>query len=106
MRLERTRVPIKRADPIYLSPEWRNLRDRLVEERGRRCEKCGKTHEDDGTPVRLIGDHIKEIRDGGAPLDPANVQLLCTRLGGDGADGAGACHARKTAEEQRKRFAT
>jgi hypothetical protein len=33
----------------------------------------------------VFGDHIIELRDNGAPLDPANVMLLC-----------GASHANKT----------
>jgi 5-methylcytosine-specific restriction protein A len=100
--------PVKRAEAIYLSPEWRDLVSRLIEKRGRRCEACGKTHETDGSPVRLIGDHIIERRDGGADLDETNVQLLCARAGGDGrphGDGArGACHPRKTAAARRARL--
>lgn len=91
----------KRAEAFYLSKDWRGLVARLIARRGRVCEGCGKSREDDGSPVRLIGDHIVERRDGGADLDPANVQLLCSAAGGDGrphADGArGGCHSRKTA---------
>lgn len=105
IRMERVGPAKKRADPFYLSPEWRDLRDRLIAKRGRRCQGCGKTHEDDGTPVRLIGDHIVERKDGGADLDENNVQLLCTRLGGNGADGAGGCHAKKTAAAFNARLA-
>lgn len=75
----------KQADKFYLSPEWRALVGRLRRERGAWCERCGSTH-------RLIGDHKVELRDGGAPLDPANVELLCQ-----------ACHNRKTAEARARR---
>jgi len=94
----------KKADPFYLSPEWRKLRDTLIAERGRRCEACGKTHEDDGSPVRLVADHSHERRDGGANLDKRNIKLLCTRTGGNGTAGLGGCHARKTSDERRKRM--
>lgn len=69
----------KKAASIYLSPEWRALVARTKRERGCWCARCGSTH-------RVIGDHIQELRDGGAPLDPANVELLCQ-----------ACHNVKTA---------
>lgn len=98
---------IKRAEPFYVSAEWHELVATLIAQRGRRCEACGKTHEDDGSRVRLIGDHIVERKDGGADLDPQNVKLLCSRAGGDGsphADGKrGNCHAAKTAMSRRER---
>lgn len=98
----------KVADTFYSSPEWRALRAKLVKLRGRRCEKCGKTHEDDGSPVKLIGDHKVERQDGGAELDPANVELLCVAEGGDGKphpDGKrGGCHNRKTLEARKARL--
>lgn len=106
---ERAKQAPKTADRFYLSPEWRQLVQRLIALRGRRCQHCGKTREDDGSPVRLIGDHIVERKDGGADLDPANVELLCSRSGGNGeahADGeAGGCHARKTARARAERMA-
>jgi 5-methylcytosine-specific restriction endonuclease McrA len=86
--------PPKTADAFYSSPAWRALVTRLIAERGRRCEKCGKTHNADGSPVRIFGDHIVELQDGGAPFDPANVMLL-----------HGACHSAKTAHERAKRMA-
>lgn len=99
--------PAKTADAVLVSSAWQQLVDRLIQVRGRRCERCGKTHEDDGSAVKLIGDHVHERRDGGAELDPRNVQLLCARAGGDGRvhdDGKlGGCHARKTAEAAQRR---
>lgn len=71
----------KVAAPFYTTPEWRGLMARLLKERGRRCEdpSCGRT----GT--RIFGDHIRELKDGGAALDPRNIRLLC-----------GSCHTAKT----------
>ncbi|HYF88987.1 HNH endonuclease signature motif containing protein [Azospirillum sp.] len=83
----------KVAERFYASPEWRALRSSLIRQRGRRCERCGKTHEDDGAPVRLIGDHKRERKDGGAELDPANVELMCL-----------ACHNAKTAQVRARRL--
>jgi len=75
----------KRAAEFYATPAWRALVTSLIAQRGRRCEACSRTTNPDGSPVRLFGDHVQELRDGGAPLDPANVQLL-----------DGSCHAAKT----------
>lgn len=69
----RLRHAPKVADPFYLSPEWRTFIARIRRERGNRCEVLGCQ-----TPThRVIGDHIVELRDGGAPLDPSNIRLLC-----------------------------
>jgi hypothetical protein len=86
--------PEKATDPIYLSREWKTLVVRLIRERGRACEQCGRTHEPDGRPVRIYGDHIRELRDGGPPFDPANIRLL-----------DGGCHNQKTAAERARRLA-
>ncbi len=37
-------------------------------------------------------DHIQELKDGGAEVDPENAQTLCNR-----------CHQKKTRAEKRKR---
>jgi 5-methylcytosine-specific restriction enzyme A len=75
----------KVADPFYLSPEWRGLIRDIKRERGAFCVICG-------SGKRIIGDHVRELKDGGAKLDPQNVQLLCH-----------VCHQRKTARERAKR---
>ncbi len=75
----------KVADSFYLSPEWRCLIRDIKAERGAFCVTCG-------SGKRIIGDHIVELKDGGARLDPRNVQLLCH-----------VCHQRKTARERAKR---
>jgi 5-methylcytosine-specific restriction endonuclease McrA len=78
----------KKADNFYHSVEWTVLIASVIKERGRRCEECGRI----GT--RIFGDHIRELRDGGAPLDRRNLRLLC-----------GSCHSLKTAAERAKRMA-
>jgi 5-methylcytosine-specific restriction enzyme A len=62
----------KVADPIYQTPAWRTLIAAIIEQRGRRCEdpKCKTPGR---TGMRVFGDHIKELKDGGALLDPRNI---------------------------------
>jgi 5-methylcytosine-specific restriction protein A len=93
----------KRTDAFYLTPAWRALRSQIIEERGRRCEECGKTLEDDASPVKLTLDHTVERRDGGEDWSKANLRLLCTRSGGNGAGGLGGCNNRKTVRNRRER---
>ena len=83
---QRVRAPEKTADLVYLSAEWRSLIARIIAQRGRRCEKCGKYRGQEGSPTKVFGDHVVELRDGGALLDESNVQILCSD-----------CHAAKTA---------
>ncbi|WP_298618749.1 AAA family ATPase [uncultured Zoogloea sp.] len=71
--------------PFYQSPEWRGLVTRIKRERGARCQRCGSGH-------RVIADHVIELRDGGAPLDASNIELLCQ-----------ACHNAKTADARAAR---
>jgi 5-methylcytosine-specific restriction protein A len=78
----------KQADALYLTAEWRALMRRLIAVRGRRCEACGRVD------CRIFGDHVRELKDGGAPLDEANVMLLC-----------GSCHTRKTVAARARRMA-
>lgn len=73
----------KVADPFYLSGEWRALASACKRRAGWRCEECGVQARGRG----LIADHIVEIKDGGARLDPSNVRALCAR-----------CHQVKTAK--------
>ena len=86
----------KVADPIYSTvqhAEWRRivleragLRCQFVEH-GRRCQKAAPFY-------RMFADHIVELKDGGAPFDPANGQCLCGRH-----------HTKKTNVERTKRLA-
>jgi len=87
------RPPSKTTDAFYLSPEWRALLAKLIVQRGRACEECGRSSGDRGRPVLIFGDHVRELRDGGAPLDPLNVRLLCA-----------GCHNVKTLAERAKRM--
>jgi hypothetical protein len=83
----------KLTDAFYSSPEWRALVRDQIAVRGRRCEDPRCEAPDVGA-VKLYGDHIHELKDGGAPFDPGNVMLRCAP-----------CHGRKTADEVRKRMA-
>jgi len=84
--------PPKTADPVYYSREWRSLIARIIRVRGRRCEHPDHVGPHNPT-TRIFGDHIIELRDGGALLDPANVMLLC-----------GSCHTRKTVAARQDRL--
>jgi 5-methylcytosine-specific restriction enzyme A len=75
----------KRAGPVYRDPQWAPLVAELIKERGRKCEDCGKAG-------RVITDHIRELRDGGAPFDKRNLRLRCDK-----------CHGAKTQIEKKKR---
>jgi 5-methylcytosine-specific restriction protein A len=85
----------KTAAPVYSSPEWRALIANIIRERGRRCEdpKCQSPNRALGQ--KIYGDHIIELSDGGALLDPCNVLLRCAP-----------CHGKKTTTERNKRMAT
>jgi 5-methylcytosine-specific restriction endonuclease McrA len=78
------RSPPKQADQFYQSNDWRNLVRTIKRQRGAFCCICGSND-------RIIADHIIERRDGGADLDPANIQLLCQSH-----------HAAKTANARRR----
>ncbi|MBB2964372.1 HNH endonuclease [Methylobacterium sp. R2-1] len=77
----------ERSQAFYQTPERRALRDRLLRQRGRRCEDCGRA----GT--RIYCDHIVELQDGGASLDEANIRLRC-----------GSYHTRRTADSRARRL--
>ncbi len=84
----------KAVDPFYLTPEWQAFADGIVAERGPRCED--PQHDDElprfGRGVRIIPDHIVELKDGGAPLALNNIMLRCW-----------SCHQRKTMRERARR---
>jgi hypothetical protein len=75
----------KVAESFYQSREWRSLVAQIKRERGAFCQRCGSA-------IRLIADHIVERKDGGADLDPRNIELLC-----------GKHHAAKTAQARARR---
>lgn len=80
--------PPKIADAFYSSAEWMALRDQVRREARWMCQVPGCTNR--GHTV----DHIVELKDGGAPLDRANLNLKCS-----------ACHQKKTVAERAKRIA-
>jgi len=80
-----------RAAPFYVSSEWRELMRQIILERGERCEDPAHDPAQPGD-AWLFGDHIRELSDGGAPLDRSNIMLRCA-----------ACHGRKTAAERKRR---
>lgn len=82
--------PAKIVDPFYVSREWRELVGLVKAQRGYVCEACGADMRSNRRA--LIGDHIVERKDGGADLDPLNVQCLCLP-----------CHNRKTARTKAER---
>lgn len=87
------REPPKVAHDHYASPEHKAWRAAVIARAGGRCQGavCEKAHR---TGYRLFADHITELRDGGAALDPANGMALC-----------GACHTTKTIAARAKRMA-
>lgn len=93
----RLKLPEKKADPFYQSAPWVALMQSITAERGRRCEDPDhdRSLPRGGRNLRIYGDHIVELRDGGAALDPQNVMLRCPT-----------CHGRKTSAERAKRRAS
>ena len=78
--------PPKTADSIYQTPEYAEWRKLVVGRAHGLCQKCGTGG------GRLFADHKIELKDGGAPFDPANGQALC-----------GSCHTTKTAAHRAQR---
>jgi hypothetical protein len=74
------RPPLKKADAELLTAEHSAWRASVLRRANYRCEAI-----DDGrrctvsAPSRLFADHIRERKDGGDPLDPANGRCLCGR---------------------------
>ena len=86
------RQPEKRVDSFYNSHEWRALIDGIIRQRGRYCQDPQHDRTKPRTG-RIYGDHVVELKDGGAPLDPANIFLRCA-----------SCHTKKTMIERAKRY--
>ena len=61
---------------------WLRVRRRVLARDGYRCRACGR-------PGRLEVDHIRPLHQGGAPLNLANLQAICT-----------GCHIAKTNREK------
>lgn len=86
----------KFSDPHYQTPEHRAWRARVIARAGGRCEAIdGGTRCTKAAPEhRMFADHIRELRDGGDPLNLANGQCLC-----------GSHHSLATAERRARRMA-
>ncbi|CAN5336587.1 hypothetical protein BH10PSE12_BH10PSE12_02840 [soil metagenome] len=80
----RVKLAPKIAESFYSSPEWRALKA-AMRRQAYWCARCGSKD-------RLILDHIVERKDGGADLDPGNVEWLCFGH-----------HQAKTAEARKRR---
>jgi 5-methylcytosine-specific restriction protein A len=88
----------KKADPFYLSPEYRAWREAVIARAGRRCQdtdertghRCSKAE----PRHRMFADHVVEVKDGGARYDIANGRCLC-----------GSHHTIKTAAARAARLA-
>jgi len=66
------------ASSIYRDPRWKAVRHQAKARDGWKCVQCGARG-------RIEVDHVKPIREGGAPFDLGNLQSLCPQ-----------CHSRKT----------
>lgn len=77
----------KAVDAWYETPEHKAWAKAVIASDGGKCRVCGSTDRP------LYADHIIEIKDGGAKLDPSNGQCLCAKH-----------HGIKTAAERVKRL--
>lgn len=91
----RVKAAPKKAAAIYHTNDYRTWREIVINRASGRCEaitnagtRCLKA----APRHRMFADHRTEIRDGGAPFDPANGQCLC-----------GAHHTAKTAQARAAR---
>ena len=86
------KVPPKTAEPYYKTPEHIAWRDAVIARAGGRCQAPGCRK---AAPMhRMFADHVREIKDGGSPLDVANGQCLC-----------GSHHSLKTNAARAERYA-
>ena len=83
----------KQAKPFYLSREWKQLITVIKHNRGNRCYDPDHPLDVSRTQGRIYGDHVVEISDGGATLDPRNIMLRCHL-----------CHQRKTTQQRTLRY--
>ncbi len=78
--MARTR-PANRLSPYF----YRKLRAEILEERGYRCEGCGRTYTEEDAEYYLDLDHILSRARGGGDTRE-NLRVLCR----------GECHPRRT----------
>lgn len=83
----------KIVDPYYSSSVHIAWRDMVISRSNGFCQdrRC-KTPGEPG--LRLVADHIIELRDGGSRTDPSNGMARCW-----------SCHTRKTVAERARRLA-
>jgi 5-methylcytosine-specific restriction enzyme A len=89
----KVRPAAKVAAPFYLSRDWRDLVAHIIAQRGAVCEDPAHDPSRAREGVRIFGDHIQELRDGGAAFDPQNIMLRCA-----------SCHSKKTAAMRAARY--
>lgn len=86
-------VPVqpKKVDSIYNTAEYAAWREAVIKRANGACEdnECVAPL----APGRRYADHIKELRDGGAPFDLNNGKCRCA-----------SCHTRKTLRERAARL--
>jgi len=86
--LERPKATLE----FYGSAAWKRLIRDIIARRGRQCEDPACKTPNRGRGKRVYGDHIVELKDGGAPLDAGNILLRCA-----------ACHSLKTHKAKQQR---
>lgn len=89
----KVKPPEKAVEPFYSSREWQEVRALVLKRDNWTCVRpgCGR-HGGRFGGERMFVDHIVERKDGGADLDPANLEVLCS-----------SCHVAKTHAERVER---
>lgn len=74
------RPPPKTVDPHYNTPGHKAWRAEVMRKAGNRCQwtVAGDRCRYAAPRHRMFADHIRELRDGGAPFEPANGMCLCS----------------------------
>ncbi len=87
----KVKTPPKTVEPFYTTPEYKAWQAEVIARANGRCQDphCKNPNR---IGIRLFADHVDEVKDGGAPYDPANGLARC-----------GSCHTRKTAEARARR---
>ena len=61
------------GESVYRTERWKQLSASM--RKTGVCAVCGATQKQ----RRLYLDHVREIKDGGDPFSPSNLQILCAR---------------------------
>lgn len=85
VELRRARPPEKVADPHYATSGHREWARGVLARAGWQCQDPAHDPLEPRGGRRLYADHIRELKDGGDALDPANGLCRCA-----------SCHTRKT----------